>query len=463
MYEHTELSRELRYEAPSHLSLSTWPVMLEVSLSRRAQEIACAVAERLRDPDVVHATAERARQQSLYSVVWFAPAVASGDVGLALLYEYLDRCFPDQGWGACSQRYFRLAATASQQAALTDFSLFSGTAGMTLALALASRGGTRYQKTLQHLRQGLCVQVLQQEWRRPDAADGVSDSEYDLVSGASGLLVSLISLEQPDEAVFAAIDHLLAYLLWLAEPGQPVGKERWYSPPALLPTERHRKTFPQGNFNCGLAHGIPGPLAALSLAWLAGYRKPGLRESIAYLAWWVETHQVHTPWGMDWPDSVAREHAFHPQDWQRLEPTRSAWCYGAPGVARSLWLAGMALDDAQVCQVALEAIETVFRRPEAERALPSAHLCHGLGGLLQICLRFAHVCPESQVRTQIPVLVEQILTVFDPASALGFSNFDEGQPLARADWLTGTAGIALALLAASMPILPTWDRLLAIS
>lgn len=72
-------------------------------------------------------------------------------------------------------------------------------------------------------------------------------------------------------------------------------------------------------------------------------RSPGLREMIAFLADWVVTHQVGQEWGIDWPDSVPLECAAVAQDWQRLPPTRAAWCYGAPGVARSLWLASCAL------------------------------------------------------------------------------------------------------------------------
>jgi len=130
--------------------------------------------------------------------------------------------------------------------------------------------------------------------------EGVASSDFDIVSGAAGILAYLVSIEQADPTIQRAIAHLLAYLLWLGEPGQPPGQERWYIPPALLPGELHRQLAPRGNFNCGLSHGIPGPLAALSLTWLAGYRSPGLRETIAYLADWVAEHRIEREWGIDW-------------------------------------------------------------------------------------------------------------------------------------------------------------------
>ncbi len=125
--------------------------------------------------------------------------------------------------------------------------------------------------------------------------------------GAAGVLAYLVSLDKADSTMQAAIAHLLAYLLWLGEAGQPLGKERWYISPDLLPTDMHRQHFPRGYFDCGLAHGIPGPLAALALTWLAGYRYPGLREAIASLADWIVAHRSEQEWGSDWPASVPLE------------------------------------------------------------------------------------------------------------------------------------------------------------
>jgi len=265
--------------------------------------------------------------------------------------------------------------------------------------------------------------------------EGVASSDFDIVSGAAGILAYLVSIEQADPTIQRAIAHLLAYLLWLGEPGQPPGQERWYIPPALLPGELHRQLAPRGNFNYGLSHGIPGPLAALSLTWLAGYRSPGLRETIAYLADWVAEHRIEREWGIDWPDSVPLESATTARDWQQLPPTRSAWCYGSPGVARSLWLAGCTLESGTLRRLGEKAIEAALRRPVRDRAIPAPTLCHGVAGLLHICLRFAHECASELVKAQIPVLVEQILATFDPSFPLGFRDIEQDVLLDQPAWL----------------------------
>lgn len=453
----------LSYEPSAQKTRFPWHSFLEKRLRMQAQEAALFVAERMRDPAYVKAMAEVARHQSIYPSKWSATDLASGNVGLALMYSYFDACFPGQGFDDLTQQYLSIAAAETRRSALVFPGLFGGTAGLAFTLSLASRGGKRYQKTLAGLHEGLCEQVLAQQWRRSEAEKGVSSSDFDLVAGAAGILAYLVSLEQADPAIQQAIAHLLAYLLWLGQSGQSPGRERWYIAPALLPNASQRQDFPQGNFNCGLAHGIPGPLAALSLTWLDGYRYPGLRETIAYLANWVVAHRVEQERGINWPDSIPLEAAAAPQAWQRLPPARTAWCYGAPGVARSLWLAGCALEDEELRGIGVEAIEAMLRRSVSQRIFSSPIICHGTAGVLQICLRFAHECTSELVKAQIPLLVEQILESFDASFPLGFRNTDQGIACDQPAWLTGAPGIAMVLLAASTDVTPTWDRVLALS
>jgi lantibiotic modifying enzyme len=424
------------------------------------------IAERMRDREYVSAIMETARKRvsnaaspSLSSTV----NLASGDTGIALMYSYLDACFPEQRWDALAQHYLQCAAAKTQEAQIGTPGLFDGTTGMAFTLRQASRGGTRYRKTLNTLHEGLCAQVLARLWRHSGPEEGTALHDFDLISGAAGILAYLVSLEQPAAVIQQAIAHLLEYLLWLGEPGQPAGRERWYISPARLPNDLHRQAFPQGNFNCGLAHGIPGPLAALSLTWLAGYRFPGLRETIAYLADWIIGHRIKPAWGIDWPDSIPLESASTADEWQRLSPTRTAWCYGAPGVARSLWLAGSVLEDDQLRRTGIAAIESALRHQFVQRDILSPILCHGTAGLLHICLRFAHESQSSLVQAQIPLLVEQILEVFHPSFPLGFRASDEDMLVDQPGWLGGAPGIAMVLLAATTDVMPTWDRALAIA
>lgn len=456
-------SQLLQYDSDLVQPRRPWQSFLDEPLSTQACKAALSIAKQMRDPEFVSETALLTSQRSMYPSGWLATCLANGDAGVAMMYGYFENCWPGQGWDALAQAYLRRAAAATQHTQLLFPGLLTGTAGMAAAIATLNANGQRYRKMLERLHTGLCTQVLQRNWQRASGQHGVADSDYDVVNGASGVLAYLVSIETPNELVRSAVEALLRYLLWLAEPGQPHGLERWYVPPALLATDRHREQYPQGSFNCGLAHGIPGPLAALALTWLSGYRYPGLSAAIAYLSEWLIERRLTDDWGINWPAAVPFEASAAPEEWQEVEPARGAWCYGAPGVARSLALAGQALEDKHISQIALEAIEAVLHRPPEKLVLPSPTLCHGTAGLLQICLHFANEGESPLVKKHITLLTEQILHAFDPAAAFSFYELDEGQPLDQPAWLTGSSGTAMTLLAAATATFPTWDRVLALA
>jgi hypothetical protein len=414
----------------------------------------------MRDPEHVQQIADQARERNPKPWAWdlTQPAACAE---LALFYHYLDRCFPEQTWRATSRSYLNLLAERSQQSAIASPGLFGGTSLMAFVVRQLSSDGRHAQGTLARLHQALASQVRPySSWRRP-ADGGVAESDFDLISGAAGIVGYLTSVSTPDSAVQEALQTLLAYLVLLAEPGQIPGAERWLCPASLLVTERDRLQYPSGRFNCGLAHGFPGILAALALTALAGYDHPGLRESLAFGSEWLTQRQISDDWGVNWPSVIPQEQASLPEQWRQLPPARAAWCYGAPGVARSLWLAGRALQQDSYTQMSLEALYAVLARPLSERHIDGPTLCHGVAGLLLICLRFAHDCGDPLILSQIPGLVEQLLSLFDPQSPLGFrERGPDGSLVDQPDFLTGAPGVALALLAASTSVEPSWDRLL---
>jgi hypothetical protein len=442
---------------------AAWNALLDEPLRSLAQQTALDIASRMRDPEHVQQIAEQARERNPKPWAWnLAQPAACAE--LALFYHYLDRCFPEQTWRSTSRGYLNLLAERSQQSAVASPGLFGGTSLMALVVRHLSADGRHAQGTLARLHQALASQVRPySSWRLPadQAEGGVAESDFDLITGAAGIVGYLTSVSAPDSAVHGALDTLLGYLVQLAEPGQIPGAERWLCPAPLLVTDRDRLQYPSGRFNCGLAHGFPGILAALALTALAGYDHPGLRESLAFGSEWLIQRQLTDDWGVNWPSVIPQEQASSPEQWRQLPPARAAWCYGAPGVARSLWLAGRALQQVSYTKVALAAMAAVLSRPWSVRRIAGPTLCHGVAGLLLICLRFAHDSGDPLILSHIPGLVEQLLTLFDPQSPLGFQErLPDGSLVDQPDFLTGASGVALALLAASTSVEPSWDRLL---
>lgn len=254
----------------------------------------------------------------------------------------------------------------------------------------------------------------------------------------------------------AALKHALEALVALACTSAGA-TPRWATPPELIADAAVATRYPHGSANCGLAHGAPGPLALLALAMAAGAPVAGLREATEGLGTWLADHRCDDEWGINWPSMVRLPESTGWRD----EPSRAGWCYGAPGVARSLWLAGSALADNDLTSLAVSAMEDIYERPVWARRIDSPTFCHGIAGLLQVTLRFLHDTGLPVFAEAADELTDQILAAYEPAdSLLGFRDVEfDGTRVDQAGLLDGAPGVALVLLAASMPVEPAWDRL----
>jgi hypothetical protein len=222
--------------------------------------------------------------------------------------------------------------------------------------------------------------------------------------------------------------------------------------------------YPAGNLNCGLAHGIPGPLAVLALALREGHEVAQQAEAVRSLAEWLTAHRADDEYGVNWPSAVPLPLPGSTREPAPLRQTRNAWCYGSPGVARALWLAGDVLDDSSLRDLAVEALLAVRRRPVEERNIDSPTFCHGISGLLQIVLRFAADTGLPAFGDMATELVEQLLAAYEPERPLGFASIEPGNnPVDRAGLLDGAPGVSMVLLAASTGVEPSWDRLFLLS
>lgn len=319
------------------------------------------------------------------------------------------------------------------------------------------RHGTRYQRLLTVLDDELALNASVVAARLRSSRAGVPVSDFDVVSGASGIGAELL-LRDPHRR----LPEVLTSLVWLAKLTN--GAPRWATPPERLGDETMLRMYPSGNLNCGLAHGIPGPLSVLALALRAGHEVPGQAEAVRDLSDWLVAHRSDDRWGVNWPSAFALSDDRKTPAPGKSVPARSAWCYGAPGVAHALWLAGDALDDDGLRQFAIEAVATVLRRPVAARYIDSPTFCHGVAGLLQIVLRFASATGLPFLTEAADQLVGQLLAAYEPDRPLGYAALEPGNnPVDHAGLLDGAPGIAMVLLAAATHAEPTWDRLFLLS
>lgn len=265
--------------------------------------------------------------------------------------------------------------------------------------------------------------------------------EFDLFYGLTGLGAYWLR-RAADSTVFSEV---LSYLVRLVEP-LPGDHDRlpgWWTDHD--PSGRRSDAFPGGHGNLGMAHGIGGPLALLSLAARAGVVVPGQLEAITRICVWLDGVRKDTDSGPRWPYWVIRADR-QPGRAGRTEPLRPSWCYGAPGLARAQQLAGIVLGNTARQRLAEHALLACLSDDRQLDQLREAGLCHGAAGVLHTVARTAADAPPGMFDERLNELRERVTTM--PAEEHG-------------GLLTGSPGRELALLTADTKSTKSgWDTCL---
>jgi len=228
----------------------------------------------------------------------------------------------------------------------------------------------------------------------------------------------------------------------------------WWS--GVDPGGQHSDDFPGGHANTGMAHGIGGPLALLSLAARRGVTVPGQADSIGRICTWLDCWRQDGVTGAWWPYWVTRRE-IREGTTERRGPSRPSWCYGTAGLARAQQLAALATGDIARQQSAEQALLHALTDPGQLAATTDNSLCHGYAGLLQIAGRASADALTPELSACVPGLVRAI-----SANGSRRSTPARGED---AGLLEGASGTALALHAAEAgpPPLSGWDACLLVN
>ena len=283
-------------------SLTFTGPLLQGPLKEEALRAALCVAERLRDPaNALRAsTAANAQSQFPAFTQWSPPSIGQGNAGLCLLWAYLDQCFPEQRWDITAKSHLEIAGRGAELSYGFGAGLFSGLSGLAFAGWQLSRDGTRYQRFLISLDDVIYSDAIALAMRVRDS-DYVSVNDFDVISGLSGIGAYLLSRHEEavaGTALTAVVDALISLVM------QNEVLPAWHTPAHLLFDDTARMNYPLGNLNCGLAHGLPGVLAFLSLVRGAGLSFDHLDEAIVTAAAWLSAHRLDDEWGVNWPSAI---------------------------------------------------------------------------------------------------------------------------------------------------------------
>jgi lantibiotic biosynthesis protein len=383
---------------------------------------------------------------------WGDLALANGYPSLLILYASLEReGLVKEG---IAHRYVLAIKESIERGGYYDCSLFSGLSGICFSLKLASRQGTRYQRFLGTLEEMLIKRTVE-SYLSPirdqiRSGQSVQSSYYDTIQGICGIgRYALESLSQPN---LHSLASQICEALVLITNYRKIGGHRlpgWHLT-AEDPINRGKLVDAKGTFNLGLSHGVTGILALLSIASLKGLVVDGQKDAIRSIATWIQKKAIPQENSYDWPHAVT----FH-EEVNGVKPTKShsrdAWCYGAPGIARTLYLAGKALDDQPLKSYAQEAFQQIFHRSQKEWNLPGPTLCHGLSGLLLLTHAMTLDTGCDKLLKKVDELKERVLAYYQPSADFGFTDFEPckkgGYFMANnPGYLEGAAGVYLTLL-----------------
>ncbi|MET8864824.1 lanthionine synthetase C family protein [Nonomuraea sp. NPDC004580] len=421
-----------------------------------AADITTLLAGRLADVDAVERLAERSvRRETGRSGL----SLSTGLPAAALLHAELAATRPEGRRTA----HALLARAIAQEPPSDGGALYDGLPALAFAARATAATPDDYRLLLAQLDPYVAdLALLRVERLTRRAPATLTMAGYDVIQGLTGLGRYLLMADPGG----IALREVLSFLVSLTdEPAEVAGHEVpgwWVTGPPWFQA-RHDPRYAHGHANLGLAHGIAGPLALLAIAWREGRRVPGQRRAITaitdvLLRWrrpdgWPGTLTLGQWLGHDEPPVVCN----------------ATWCYGVPGIARAIQLAGLALGRTDWSRVADDAMRSLIERPAGRLHLAGAGLCHGWAGLLHIARRIAADGAggaDEAAHLVAGLAARHTIGHFDPALPFGFRYpiaADE-PPADGAGLLDGSGGTALALHAYAIGGTPTsrWDAALLI-
>lgn len=281
--------------------------------------------------------------------------------------------------------------------------------------------------------------------------------DYDLISGLVGIgIYALERLSCGGEKLLRPVVRQLKRRAQQLPDGLA-----WFTPPERLP-RKQRLLAPAGYYNLGVAHGVPGVIGFLGHVCRSGVAVDEAGPLLEGAVAWVLRRQL--------PEGDGARYASWDAPGAMTAAGRSSWCYGGLGLSAALMVAGRSVANSSWQNVAIEFASLESRRPADHPPSQDACLCHGAAGNAFIFQRFYEATGDERFLTAARNWYARALELRRPGTGIGGYRFwsssvpgDSTSPLSlldNASFLVGSAGVGLALLAATGTTEPSWDRLL---
>jgi len=417
------------------LELGPWRPLLSEALRPRAQAALQGIFATLPNPQDVS----------------IGSSMSGGQAGLALLHGYAAMAEPDpqasEHLKIAHEHLERAVELLGYQANNPWF--FSGFSGVAWTVDHFLHLGLMEEGEEGDLNEEIDQALM--DFLAPDPWIGLPE----LIAGAAG--IGLYGLDRGGRGRGPDIARRVVDILFQKAEQTPHGIA-WFDPVELLhPMSKER--HPNGLFNLGVSHGNPGVTGFLAEAAFRGdVRARALLD--ASMSWLLACREPFSD-GSLFGSGFARGEKPNPHG------SRLSWCYGDLGIAEVLLLAARRTGNPSWETEALSVAKACANRPNPKSAINDAGLCHGAFGNGHLFARLHNATGDAAFLERAMDFYEMGLDLRrETPEAGGFMAFFPPGPeeAPRDPWtpttglLEGSAGIGLALLAATTPIEPLWDR-----
>jgi lantibiotic modifying enzyme len=417
-------------------ALSPWIRLLDQDHAQAVLRSLAEVAEVLQNPDEKN---QHGQADNEFSAQPFS--LGNGTAGVALFLAYLEKSglFPGARQSAFAQMNRAIEAVANQY---TSPALYGGFTGVGWAAEHVTKLLAESSEDLNSDLDSAVEQFV-----------GVSPwkDDYDLISGLVGLGVYCLE-RGSSPAANHALELIVERLDETAERSEDA--VTWFTPPSLLirmQTEKH----PDGFYNLGVAHGVPGVIALLGRIYASGIAKDKTSWLLERAVTWLLKQRLPAGANSSFADVIAAGGS---------NDCRLAWCYGDAGIAAALLLAARCTGTKSWEEEALGIARRSALREPGTCGVTDACVCHGSAGLAHIFNRIYQATHDELYADTARYWLERTLQFREPGKgAAGYLTWGMGeketvelQP--KLGLIQGIAGIGLVLLAAVSEIEPCWDR-----
>lgn len=230
------------------------------------------------------------------------------------------------------------------------------------------------------------------------------------------------------------------------------GRRTWFHAPERM-SAHSAHSHPEGCFNLGLSHGVPGALVFLSRTGTSDL----LLEATEWLLLQRRNYRNGSHFGYTFTDDP-----MHEPDGARL-----AWCYGDLGLSVALLSIARHAERLDWEAAAIDLALHAARRPLESSGVVDAGLCHGAIGNAHIFMKLYSATGELALLEAAHRWLREGLHM--RVAGTGLAGFSAYWPLMpneseRALWqpssslVDGTCGIGLALIGMLAPMPPAWDE-----